>query len=71
VVGPNQVSRTTTRLYAGAKEVNVLEAYDDQLGTRIDKAIDWGWYEWFMRPIFTLLLWLFSRSAISAWRSSA
>jgi YidC/Oxa1 family membrane protein insertase len=60
VVGPNQVSRTTTRLYAGAKEVNVLEAYDDQLGTRIDKAIDWGWYEWFMRPIFTLLLWLFS-----------
>jgi YidC/Oxa1 family membrane protein insertase len=55
VVGPNQVSRTTTRLYAGAKEVNVLEAYDDQLGTRIDKAIDWGWYEWFMRPIFTLL----------------
>jgi YidC/Oxa1 family membrane protein insertase len=54
VVGPNQVSRTTTRLYAGAKEVNVLEAYDDQLGTRIDKAIDWGWYEWFMRPIFTL-----------------
>jgi len=60
VVGPNQVTRTTTRLYAGAKEVHVLEAYDDQLGTRIDKAIDWGWYEWFMRPIFTLLLWLFS-----------
>ena len=60
VVGPNQVTRTTTRLYAGAKEVAVLEAYDDQLGTRIDKAIDWGWYEWFMRPIFSLLLWLFS-----------
>jgi YidC/Oxa1 family membrane protein insertase len=60
VVGPNQINRTTTRLFAGAKEVTVLEAYDDQLGTRIDKAIDWGWYEWFMRPIFTLLLWLFS-----------
>jgi YidC/Oxa1 family membrane protein insertase len=59
VIAPNHVNRTTTRLYAGAKEVNVLEAYDDQLGTRIDKAIDWGWYEWFMRPIFSLLLWLF------------
>jgi YidC/Oxa1 family membrane protein insertase len=60
VVGPGQVTTTTTRLFAGAKEVSVLEAYDAQLGTRIDKAIDWGWYEWFMRPIFSLLLWLFS-----------
>jgi YidC/Oxa1 family membrane protein insertase len=60
VVGPNQVNRTTTRLFAGAKEVSVLESYETALGTPIDKAIDWGWYEWFMRPIFTLLLWLFS-----------
>jgi YidC/Oxa1 family membrane protein insertase len=60
VLGQNQVTRTTTHLFAGAKEVNVLEAYEAQIGTPIDKAIDWGWYEWFMRPIFSLLLWLFS-----------
>ena len=23
------------------------------------KSIDWGWFEWFMRPIFDLLIWLF------------
>jgi YidC/Oxa1 family membrane protein insertase len=59
VVAPGTMTRSTNHLFAGAKEVNVLEAYETQLGTRIDKAIDWGWYEWFMRPIFSLLLWLF------------
>jgi YidC/Oxa1 family membrane protein insertase len=59
VVSPGQGVRTTTRLFAGAKEVQVLEAYDTALGTPIDKAIDWGWFEWFMRPIFSLLVWLF------------
>jgi YidC/Oxa1 family membrane protein insertase len=60
VIGPNQINRTTTHLFAGAKEISLLEEYEASLGTRIDKAVDWGWYEWFMRPIFSLLLWLFS-----------
>ena len=26
---------------------------------KLSKSIDWGWFEWFMRPIFSLLLFLF------------
>ncbi|HEY0325301.1 MAG TPA: membrane protein insertase YidC, partial [Allosphingosinicella sp.] len=59
VVAPGRGRFVTTYLFAGAKEVSVLEAYEAQLGTPLDKAIDWGWFEWFMRPIFSLLLWLF------------
>ncbi|WP_166037830.1 membrane protein insertase YidC [Sphingosinicella sp. YJ22] len=59
VVAPGRGRFVTSHLFAGAKEVQVLETYQEQLGTSLDKAIDWGWFEWFMRPIFGLLLWLF------------
>jgi len=59
VVSPGQTTTTTSHIFAGAKEVTVLEAYTASLGTTLDKAIDWGWYVWFMRPIFSLLVWLF------------
>jgi YidC/Oxa1 family membrane protein insertase len=59
VVQPGHVTTTTSHLFAGAKEVGVLEEYSATLGTPIDRAVDWGWFEWFMRPIFSLLLWLF------------
>ncbi len=59
IVAPGRGLATTTRLFAGAKEEALLASYTDALGTRLDKAIDWGWFEWFMQPIFKLLLWLF------------
>ncbi len=59
VIQPGQTNSTTSHIFAGAKEVTVLEAYKDALATPLDKAIDWGWYEFFMRPIFSLLVWLF------------
>jgi YidC/Oxa1 family membrane protein insertase len=59
LLAPGQTSTTTSHIFAGAKEVGALEDYGAALGTSLDKAIDWGWYEWFMRPIFSLLLWLF------------
>ncbi len=59
-VGPGQQVTTTSRIFAGAKEVEVLESYQDQLGiTRLSNAIDWGWFEFFAVPIFKLLHWLF------------
>nr|MBA3835532.1 membrane protein insertase YidC [Sphingomonas sp.] len=27
---------------------------------KLSKSIDWGWFEWFMRPLFSLLVWLFA-----------
>jgi len=50
---------TEQRFFAGAKEVNVLDAYEAQGVARFDRAIDWGWFVWFEKPIFYLLDWLF------------
>lgn len=60
IVAPGQGLRTTAHMFAGAKEVQLLEAYSVSLGTQIERAIDWGWFRWFMKPIFSLLNWLFT-----------
>ncbi len=59
IVGPGSASRYTSRLFAGAKEIRLLDRYTDAGIARFDKAIDWGWFEWFMKPIFALLNFLF------------
>ena len=60
VLAPGKASSSATRLFAGAKEVDVLQAYERDLKiTQFDKAIDWGWFAFFERPIFQLLNWLF------------
>jgi YidC/Oxa1 family membrane protein insertase len=59
VVAPGQAVTTETQLYAGAKEKAVLDRYEDMGIPKLSKSVDWGWFEWFMRPIFDLLLWLF------------
>ncbi len=61
IVAPGNAARHQFRLFAGAKEVALLERYEDELGiANFDKAIDWGWFEWFMKPIFSVLNWLFA-----------
>jgi YidC/Oxa1 family membrane protein insertase len=60
IVSPGKAVRFTTHLFAGAKEVAMLDRYEKDLGVRqFDKAIDWGWFYWFERPIFFVLDWLF------------
>jgi YidC/Oxa1 family membrane protein insertase len=60
IVAPGQMNRVRTRFFAGAKEIALLDDYEDELGiAQFDKAIDWGWFYWFMKPIFYLLAWLF------------
>ena len=60
IVAPGQAVSGETRLFAGAKEKKLLDRYENEGITKISKSIDWGWFEWFMRPIFNLLNWLFS-----------
>ena len=60
LVAPNSATRYASHLFAGAKEVELLQSYSDALGTEIERAIDWGWFRWFMKPIFYLLNWLFA-----------
>lgn len=59
-VAPGKQVTTTSRIFAGAKEVSTLSHYQDDQGiTRLSNAIDWGWFEFFEVPIFKLLDWLF------------
>ncbi|MBA2918258.1 membrane protein insertase YidC [Sphingomonas sp. MAH-20] len=56
VVAPGKAVSTSTYLFSGAKEVSVLQHYENDLNiTGFDKAIDWGWFSFFERPIFWLL----------------
>jgi YidC/Oxa1 family membrane protein insertase len=62
LVNPGHAVSYQSRFFAGAKEIALLERYQDQLGVaKLDKAIDWGWFEWFMKPIFSLLNWLYAQ----------
>ncbi|MDR7058361.1 MULTISPECIES: membrane protein insertase YidC [unclassified Sphingopyxis] len=61
-VAPGKQITTTSRVFAGAKEVSTLSHYQDDQGiTRLSNAIDWGWFEFFEVPIFKLLDWLFKQ----------
>ena len=59
ILAPGQATTSEARLFAGAKEKAVLDGYEDAGMTSLSKSIDWGWFEWFMRPIFDVLNWLF------------
>lgn len=45
----------STQLFAGAKESGVLDAYEETGITYFGKAISWGWFEWFEKPLLWLL----------------
>ena len=61
IYGPETVpaggaTSNSTLLFAGAKESVVLDQYRDNLGIeKFGKAIDWGWFEWFIKPMIWLL----------------
>jgi len=60
ILPPGKALTSNQHLFAGAKEVSVLDGYERNLGiTQFDKAIDWGWFYWFERPIFWVLDHLF------------
>jgi YidC/Oxa1 family membrane protein insertase len=55
-VEPGGTASATTRLFAGAKEVAILDTYDKALNlNRFDLAIDWGWFRMITKPMFTLI----------------
>ena len=59
IVAPGKVVTYGSRLFAGAKEVTLLDRYKGEGIAGFDRAIDWGWFIWFEKPIFYLLDWLF------------
>lgn len=58
---PGQAITQSTRFFAGAKEVRLLDQYTDHEGaTKLDYALDWGYFRFIEKPIFYYLDWLFS-----------
>ena len=61
-VAPGARIQTESHLFAGAKQVRLLDAYEQQFGVkRFDLAIDFGWFYFLTKPIFYALLWLSDR----------
>ena len=59
LLSPGKAAGTTSRIFVGAKETQLLDRYQDAGIAKFDRAIDWGWFYWFEKPIFYLLDWLF------------
>ncbi|MBL4617282.1 MAG: membrane protein insertase YidC [Robiginitomaculum sp.] len=59
-VVPGASVQVTQRLFAGAKKVDALQSYQEDLGiVRFDEAIDWGLFWFLTRPYFVVLDWLY------------
>lgn len=58
-VSPGQALTQSARFFAGAKETDRLEAYQEQGVDYFSNAIDWGWFIYVEKPIFVYLDWLF------------
>ena len=55
-VAPRAKLSSAERLFAGAKEVHLLDHYESALGIpRFDRAIDFGLFYWITKPIFLTL----------------
>jgi YidC/Oxa1 family membrane protein insertase len=55
-IEPGGTASATARLFAGAKEVAILDGYDKALHlNRFDLAIDWGWFRFITKPMFMLI----------------
>src|SRR5689334_1758895 len=55
-VSPGQTAEMTDRLFAGAKQVRLLDAYSKDLGIpKFDLAIDFGWFYFLTKPFFYAL----------------
>ena len=59
-VAPNGDAMLASRLFAGAKEVHLLDRYQAELGIpAFWKAVDFGWFWFITRPFFYGIDWLY------------
>jgi YidC/Oxa1 family membrane protein insertase len=59
-IPPGGTAGATTRLFAGAKEVAVIDGYNDALKLdRFDHLIDWGYFYFITKPLFIAMDWIY------------
>jgi YidC/Oxa1 family membrane protein insertase len=55
-IAPGAKIAVQHRLFAGAKEVSIVDRYEKELGIpRFDLLIDWGWFYFITKPMFQVL----------------
>ena len=55
-IAPAATATTTTRLFAGAKVVTLLDRYTTEYKIqKFDRLIDWGWFYFITKPMFFLI----------------
>jgi YidC/Oxa1 family membrane protein insertase len=58
-IPPGEKRSATNNLFAGAKQVKLIQAYGEKLATKqFDLLIDWGWFWFITKPLFQLMHWL-------------
>ena len=59
-VAPGQSVTVENMVFAGAKEVHVVDAYEAQHNIRqFEMLIDWGWFYFITKPLFYVIDWLY------------
>jgi YidC/Oxa1 family membrane protein insertase len=58
-IAPGSSQAVSTRLFAGAKDVNTIEVYEQSLNiNKFDLMIDWGMFYFITKPMFHVIDWL-------------
>lgn len=62
-VAPGETIEITNHLFTGAKELSVIEAYEDSLNVhRFNRTIDFGWYYFLTWPMYAALNFIASQT---------
>jgi YidC/Oxa1 family membrane protein insertase len=62
MIAPGRSGTADARLFAGAKEVFIVDGYNQALGlNKFDLLIDWGWFYFITKPMFFALDWIYHR----------
>ena len=60
VIAPGATAQATSHFFAGAKEVHLLDSYEEKMGiARFDLAVDFGWFYFLTKPLFFVLDYFF------------
>lgn len=61
LINTGQEIENTTHFFAGAKSVEILDAYETTIGVpHFDLAVDFGWFYFITKPLFFVLKWLYN-----------
>jgi YidC/Oxa1 family membrane protein insertase len=54
-VAPGSTAKVESQLFAGAKQMQILQAYQNTGILQFDLLIDWGWFFFITKPLFRLM----------------